>query len=111
MVRGGREQWDIPTVDEAGLDGRPDEAILDHAYRPQQVVLTFDADSGRLVISQHKPFIGVVFVRSGHIDSGFTLASLHEADRAIEIAQPPLRVVERRGETVSLRLRYVESAT
>ena len=107
-----REQWDIQTVHEAGLAGRPDEAILDHAHRLQRVVVTFDADFGRLVISQHKPFIGVVFVRPGHIDSGFTLASLREADQAIEIARTPfVLVVERRGETVSLRLRYVDSAT
>lgn len=107
-----REHWDIQTVHDVGLAGRSDEAVLEHAHRSQRVVLTFDADFGRLVIGLRMPFIGVVFVRPGHIDSEFTLASLREADRSIDVARTPfLRVIERRSETVAMRLRYIESAT
>jgi predicted nuclease of predicted toxin-antitoxin system len=41
-----------------------------------RVVVTQDSDFGTLVIGQHEPVIGIVYLRPGHIDSQFTIDSI-----------------------------------
>ena len=56
------------------------------------MVVTLDSDFGTLVIGQHEPVIGIVYLRPGHIDGQFTIDSI-------------IIAVRRSGVDVTIRVR------
>lgn len=93
------------TVDEQLL-GVDDLTILRRAYERGRVVLTHDADFGKLAIQAGEPYIGVVFLRPGHISAAFVLGALSALDEsAIDVSPPFVAVVERKHDHVRVRLR------
>jgi predicted nuclease of predicted toxin-antitoxin system len=107
VVAGLRERGlDVQTVAEMGLAGGTDAQVLECATRQRRVVLTHDADFGLLAVRQGAPFVGVVFLRPGHISSSFVLRTIDTLRRsAVDVAPPFLIVAEQRQDRILVRLR------
>jgi len=103
LIAAGR---DIRTVHDEHLVGASDAAILQRSYEQGRVSLTHDADFARLAIQRGQAFIGIIYLRPGHIAPAFVLDALAALDAAdIEVVPPFVIVLDRRGDHVRVRLR------
>lgn len=97
---------DIEDVFTAGLAQQPDDVILAEARKNDRIVLTHDRDFGRLAVLGRQPFQGIVFLRPGHIDAQFTVATLQAIDaQEFDFSPSFILVARRRGNHVQFRLR------
>lgn len=88
--------------------GLSDREVLRVAHRERRVVVTHDADFGKLVALEGEPFTGIVYLRPGHFSAEFVLAIIDALQSAeIDVEPPFLVVAERRGLNVRIRLRTV----
>jgi predicted nuclease of predicted toxin-antitoxin system len=89
-----------------GLRKAADQVILNHALNDSRIVLTHDRDFGRLAILGRQPLHGIVFLRPGHIDPQFTIATLRAIDaQDFDFSPSFILVARRRGAHVQMRLR------
>lgn len=96
-------------VKEDGLVGSEDSALLRLALAENRVVLTHDSDFGTLAIAQEEPFIGIIYLRPGHIKPELTLGTIQTLLEQDPDLEPPFIVVAvRTGESVRLRIRQTE---
>jgi predicted nuclease of predicted toxin-antitoxin system len=80
--------------------------LLTLATHQNRVVLTHDSDFGTLVIAEGKPFIGIVYLKPGHILPQFTLESLEAVFREIDFIENPFIIVAKHnGTTTRVRIR------
>ena len=108
VVTLGESGKDVRSVADEDLLGANDSEILRRAHTQRRVVLTHDSDFGRLAIQVGQPFVGVVYIRPGHITSSFVLASLDALERLdIDVPPPFIIVVERRADVVRVRSRSI----
>lgn len=99
---------DIRSVAEEALFGQRDLALLRLAYADGRVVLTHDSDFGTLVITQDEPFIGIVYLRPGHIRPEFTTSTLQTvAAQSLDVQPPFIVVAEQRERKVQIRTRQL----
>ena len=97
---------DIFDVNEQGLSGNTDAFLLNLATNQNRVVLTHDSDFGTLVIADGKPFIGIVYLKPGHILPQFTLQSLDAIFKEIDLIENPFIIVAKHnGMTTRVRVR------
>jgi predicted nuclease of predicted toxin-antitoxin system len=68
--------FNVTDVVELGWQGKSDAVILDAAFSDQRVVVTHDADFGRLAILARQSLIGIIYLRPGHFDATFTVNTL-----------------------------------
>ena len=102
-----RAGFEVASIAEQGKFGLSDVEVLDQATSLDRVVLTHDSDFGRLALSGRK-FVGVIYLRPGHIQSDFTIKSLQAIqDSAPDIVSPFILVAERTGDTVKIRVRQM----
>ena len=103
-----QQEYDIRFTVEEELFGQSDRAVLSMAYADGRVVLTHDSDFGMLVITQGEPFIGIVYLRPGHIRAEFTIQTLRTvAAQPLEVRPPFIVVAEQRGQRVQIRTRQL----
>ena len=97
---------EIVTVSERENWGLSDEDVLKLANREGRVVLTHDSDFGRLTVAGDQPFVGIIYLRPGHIRADFTIQTI-EAIKAedINVNERFLLVAERTGTKVKIRIR------
>lgn len=109
VIRFLREKGsDVQTVSEEELAGQSDENVLHKAYQSGRVVLTHDSDFGSLAIAQNQAFIGIIYLRPGHIRGEFTIQTLEfTAQRQLDVRPPFIVVAARTGQTVRLRVRQL----
>ena len=101
-----RHGFDVRTISELGLLGAADTAVMRKAVSENRVIVTHDADFGRLAIAANEPFVGVVFLRPGHVAPVFTIRGLERLLAAdLDVTAPFTIVVRRRGNKVRIRLR------
>lgn len=80
--------------------------MLNLATNQNRVVLTHDSDFGTLVIADGKPFIGIVYLKPGHILPQFTLQSLEAIFKEIDLIENPFIIVAKHnGMTTRVRIR------
>ena len=97
---------DVCTIQELGLVGASDAVILFRAKSENRVVLTHDGDFGLLAIRHKTPFLGVIFLRPGHVKSAFSLEAIDTLrSAAVDVEPPFLPVLEHRQNRVVIRLR------
>lgn len=102
------EGFDVVDIAQAGMIGATDAEILAHAASQGRIVLTHDADFGSLTIPQGLPFVGIVYLRPGHVGPQPTIDSIQQLLLADPDLQPPvLVVVKRTSNTVTIRIRQV----
>ena len=107
VIAGLRERGcDIRSAGEEQLIGRPDKDVLERAVFERRVVVTHDLAFGRGSIQAGTPFVGIIYLRPGHISAPFVLAVIDAARQLPIDVQPPFVVVaERREATVRVRVR------
>jgi predicted nuclease of predicted toxin-antitoxin system len=97
---------DLATFGEKGVSGAPDSEVLRLAVAENRIVLTHDRDFGRLALAGGQSFIGIVFLRPGHIEPRFTIESLKVVlNERFELRSPFVLVAQRAGDDVRIRLR------
>jgi predicted nuclease of predicted toxin-antitoxin system len=97
---------DVRTVVDETLIGSPDKDVLERAVRSGRVVVTHDLAFGRSAIMASAPFIGLVYLRPGHISSTFVLEIVDAVIRSsINVQSPFVLVAERRERTIRVRVR------
>lgn len=102
-----RAGLDVESVADEGLFGLPDAHVLLQATESGRVVLTHDSDFGGMAVFGAK-FVGIVYLRPGHIHSEFTVKTLEAIrDNAPEIRPPFILVAERTGDIVKIRVRQL----
>jgi predicted nuclease of predicted toxin-antitoxin system len=107
VVQGLRARGkDVRTVVDEGLRGSDDVVILRRAHSTGRVVVTHDADFGKLAIQADEPYTGIVFLRPGHISPSFVLGALAALEASsITVTPPFIAVVERKEDQVRVRIR------
>jgi len=99
----------ISSVAAEGLVGQSDSQILRLAYSRGWVVVTHDRDFGSLVLQEGQPYVGIIYLRPGHILASFVLQILAAVDSLPRGLAPPfLLTAERRGEVIRIRRRSGE---
>jgi predicted nuclease of predicted toxin-antitoxin system len=72
------------------------------------VVLIHDSDFGTLVITQDEPFVGIIYLRPGHIRAEFTIQTLRTIDaQSLDVQSPFIIVAEQKDQTVQMRTRQL----
>jgi len=100
------EGMSVRTAVELGLTGCEDVEVLRRAHAEGRLVVTHDADFGRLAVAAGTPLVGIVYLRPGHILPAFTIAAVRSLLNANPEVHPPFMVVVRRtGGRVALRMR------
>jgi predicted nuclease of predicted toxin-antitoxin system len=97
---------DVRTAAEEHLIGRPDAEVLARATTQGRVVVTHDLGFGRAAIIAGAAFVGIIYLRPGHISSEFVLGVI-DALRVstVEVASPFIAVAERQETTIRVRAR------
>lgn len=99
---------DTVHVTDIGLCGRPDEDVMTAAVAEGRVLPTHDSDFGRLAIAQGRAFVGIVYLRPGHIDPATVLSLLnHGLEQPFEVEVPFIVVARRGREGISIRVRQI----
>ena len=103
-----QQECDVRSVVEDDLVGQSDRIVLRTAYADGRVILTHDSDFGTLVITQDEPFIGVIYLRPGHIRAKFTIRTLRTIDaQALDVQPLFILVAEQKDRTVQIRTRQL----
>ena len=83
----------VYTLKELGLLGSTDTEILIKAQAINALILTHDSDFGKLAFLDKRQFIGVVFLRPGHLSPDFHMITIRKIlEQQIEV-QPPFIIV------------------
>ena len=98
---------DVDSIAEQGNFGLSDTEVLRQVTEAERIVLTHDSDFGGLALMGAK-FIGIIFLRPGHIRADFTIKTLEAIrDNAPEVTPPFILVAERTGDIVKIRVRQL----
>jgi len=98
--------FDVLDVVERGLQGSADVDLLQLANSQGRVVISHDADFGKLAILQNEPLVGLVFLRPGHIDPQFTVATIQAVlSMDPDVSPPFVLVAKRTGNRLTVRIR------
>jgi predicted nuclease of predicted toxin-antitoxin system len=96
----------IESIKERDLRGSTDEQIIALAEKENKIILTHDADFGRIMHLSQIIHTGIIFLRPGHIDFNFTIQTLKAIFATeLEVQIPFILVAERSGEDIKIRLR------
>ncbi len=102
--------FDVLDVAESGRTGASDVDLLRWATSQGRVVVSHDADFGTLAILQNEPLVGLVFLRPGHIDPQFTMATIQALLNTDPDVTPPFVLVAKRSaDQVTIRVRVLGS--
>lgn len=97
---------DVVDVWQAGLAGADDAAILAWAVSHGRVIVSHDADFGMLAIRSGTAYLGVVYLRPGHVAVEVTLDGVRQLLALDFDVRPPFMVIAKRvGDRVAIRVR------
>ena len=95
----------ISTLSE-DLIGHSDDEIAAKAYAARRVVLTQDQDSGKLFHTTDTKFIGIVYLRPGHIAPAIHIETLNRMlEVSTELIQPFIVVGANLNGKITIRIR------
>lgn len=94
------------SADDERLIGCGDGEVLERATALHRVVVTHDLAFGKVEIRGGASFVGIVFLRPGHISAAFVLAVIDALrDSSIDVQPPFVVVAERRETSIRARVR------
>lgn len=100
---------DIVDANSAGIVQRDDASILALALSQKRVILTHDADFGRLAVHRGHQVVGIVYLRPGHIVPKMTIASLSAViGGSLDLQAPFIVVAVNDGDRISMRFRSLD---
>lgn len=98
--------FDVVHVSSLGLERASDESILKRAFSERRVVLSHDADFGMLAAHRGEPFVGLFFLRPGHIETERTWSSIQAVLKAdLALAERFIVIADHRGTDIVIRVR------
>jgi predicted nuclease of predicted toxin-antitoxin system len=98
--------FNVISISERSLNGKSDNEILKSATDEGRVVITQGADFGKLIFTTDTDFIGIIYLRPGHISADFHIKTLQAVmSETLDLRPPFLLVVENEGKKVKIRLR------
>ncbi len=101
-----RRGHDVRDVKENDLIGSADMELIRLANAEHRVIVTHDADFGRLAIARGESLTGILYLRPGHLEVGFSQETIEFLYGASGDLEPPFVLVgERSGTQVKMRLR------
>lgn len=96
----------ITTVASCGLLGRSDAEVQAEATARGAAVLTHDSDFGKLAMAAGAHFVGILYLRPGHIDPAVVIGTLTTVQvQGLHLEVPFVLVVDRRGDRLRVRSR------
>jgi len=102
-----REGYRFESVAEK-LPGETDQKILEYAQRKRFVVLTHDSDFGKIIFTRPIDFLGIVYLRHGHIDANIHINTMQKLFvENHELKESFILVANASGTEVAVRLRYM----
>jgi predicted nuclease of predicted toxin-antitoxin system len=107
VVAGLQERGcDVRTVIEEALTGSSDRDVLARAVQHGRVVVTHDLSFGHAAVAAGTAFLGIIYLRPGHISPMFVLEVVDAVRRSSLDVEPPfVLVAERRESTIRVRVR------
>ena len=100
------EGLDVVDVQQAGLFGADDSAVLAWAVAQGRIIISHDADFGMLAIQAGADYLGIVHLRPGHISPLMTIDSFRQLFALdINVTPPFIVTVKRTGGSVTVRIR------
>jgi hypothetical protein len=72
---------------------RGDGEVLERAAALQRVAVTHDLASGKVEICSGASFVGIIYLRPGHISAAFILAMIDALRESSIDLQPPFMIV------------------
>lgn len=99
--------FDVVSIGEINFLGFTDEDILAFATAEHRVIITQDSDFGTLTIAENKPFLGIIYLKPGHILPKFTIIALETIFETLteHITTPFIIVAKYQDKKVKIRLR------
>lgn len=105
-IRICRLKTKVHTLAEVGLLGKSDSEIMSFSFERKYLIFTQDSDFGHLSIANKQPFIGIVFLRPGHLNPLVHLQTIqHILNQAIEVFPPFILVASNANNTIRVRVR------
>ena len=97
---------DVLDIKELELDGSKDIDILNYANSVQCVVITHDEDFGKIVYTQNVLFLGIIYIRPGHLFVKYYIAAFENLFKQdLEYNPPFILVLEIKEDYFKIRLR------
>ena len=97
---------DVLDVKEALLGGSSDHELLALAHAQNRIIITHDSDFGTLAIAQRHPYVGIVYLKPGHIHFSQTIRSLEALFQEVPRISIPCIITVRQNEgMVRIRIR------
>jgi predicted nuclease of predicted toxin-antitoxin system len=97
---------DLRTAWDERLIGRPDVDVLERATSQGRVVVTHDLAFGRAAFRTGTSFVGIIYLRPGHISAAFVLTVIDALrDSTVDVQPPFIVVAERQQSAVRVRVR------
>lgn len=98
--------FDVQSINELGFSTDADSVILQYAVAQLRVVITHDADFGTLAIKNGEQYLGIIYLRPGHIKPSETIHSVEQLLQLDpELTTPFILVAKRSGSIVNIRIR------
>lgn len=96
----------IKDVREEKLIGTSDLSLMNLSFKENRVIITQDRDFGKLVYTKNSDFIGIIYLRPGHIFPEFHIKTFeHLINSNIKLETPFILVSENSGSSIKVRLR------
>ena len=76
------------------------------SFKENRVIITQDRDFGKLIYTQNSDFIGILYLRPGHILPQFHIQTLeHLLESNIQLESPFILIAENFGNSIKIRIR------
>ena len=96
----------IKDVREEKLIGTSDTELMKLSFKEGRVIITQDRDFGKLVYTQNIEFIGIIYLRPGHILSDYHIKTFeYLLESNLELEMPFILVAENIDNKIKIRLR------
>jgi predicted nuclease of predicted toxin-antitoxin system len=83
-----------------------DAVILEQSFEEKRIVLTHDSDFGKMVYTEQKPFLGIIYLRPGQLAKDFHISTFKTIlESNLDFSPPFILVAEKNNYTVKMRLR------
>ncbi len=98
--------FDIFDVKEENLYQSTDAFLLDLATKNNRIIITFDSDFGTLIYRNKTPFLGIIYLRPGHLTTEYHIQTFEAILKsALELISPFILVAEWHDLGIKIRLK------
>ena len=92
---------------EFNLLGASDSIIMEFCLQNHLLLFTQDADFGRLALAEKQPFIGIIYLRPGHLNPQHHIQTIEKIlSNNIEVIPPFILVAHNKNGIVRIRIRF-----